>query len=257
MKIVLIGAGNVATHFGLALKKAKHEIVQVFSRSESSSRELARKLKSKYTTDVNNISLSADLYIISISDHAIKGMLKSLSIKNKIIIHTSGSVGINIFGKRFVNHGVIYPLQTFSKERHINFKEVPLLIESNNAKVLAALNAFAYSVSPFVFEMTSADRKTVHLAAVIANNFSNHLFVLAENVLKKKNIPFPLLGPLLHETVIKAIKLTPHDAQTGPAKRGDTKTLEEHLKMLKQDSSLQKIYKLLSESIRRESGMKL
>ncbi|MEO8085826.1 MAG: DUF2520 domain-containing protein [Bacteroidota bacterium] len=257
MKIVLIGAGNVATHFGLALKKAKHEIVQVFSRSESSARSLSEKLKSKSTTDVKSILPVADLYIVSISDHAVKGLLKSLSVQNKIIIHTSGSIGINVFGKRFINHGVIYPLQTFSKERDLNFKEVPLLIESSNAKVLAAINAVAYSVSPFVFEMTSADRKTVHLAAVIANNFSNHLFVLAENVLKKKNIPFPLLGPLLHETVIKAIKLTPHDAQTGPAKRGDTKILEEHLKMLKQEPSLQKIYRMLSESIKRESGVNL
>ncbi len=255
MKIVLIGAGNVATHFGLALKKAGHEILQVFSKSESSAHELSRKIKSKYTSDAKAISASADLYIVSISDHAIKGMLKSLTVNSKIIIHTSGSVAMSVFGKRFKDHGVIYPLQTFSKERSLKFNEVPLLIEGNNAKTLSVISSLADSVSPFVFEMSSANRRTVHLAAVIANNFSNHLFVLAERVLKKKNIPFPLLGPLLHETVIKAIKLTPHDAQTGPAKRGDSKIIEEHLGMLKKDPSLQKIYKLMSESIERESGM--
>jgi predicted short-subunit dehydrogenase-like oxidoreductase (DUF2520 family) len=257
MKIVLIGAGNVATHLGVALKKAKHEILQVYSRSESSSRELSKKLKSKNTTEVKSIFTSADLYIISISDHAIKDFLKSLPVKNKIIIHTSGSVAMKIFGKKFANHGVIYPLQTFSKERNIKFNEVPLLIEGNNAATLSAIVSLARSVSPYVFEMSSVDRKTVHLAAVIANNFSNHLFVQAEKILMKKNIPFPLLGPLMHETVIKAIKVSPRVAQTGPAKRGDTRIIEEHLEMLKKEPALQKIYKLLSECIEQESGLNL
>ncbi len=257
MKIVLIGAGNVATHLGAALKKAKHEIIQVYSRSESSAKELSNTLKCKYTIDSSAIIVSADLYIVSISDYAIKKFLKTFSVKNKIIAHTSGSVALNIFGKKFADTGVIYPLQTFSKERSIQFDEVPLLIEASNSKTLSAISAVASSVSPFVFEMNSSDRKTVHLSAVIANNFSNHLFVLAEKILMKKNIPFPLLGPLLHETVIKAIKLTPQDAQTGPAKRGDTKIIEEHLKMLKADPALQKIYKLMSENIKQESGMKL
>jgi len=257
MKIVLIGAGNVATHFGGALKKAGHQILQVFSRSESSAKELSRHLKCGYTTQQGDILASADLYIISISDNAIRNFLKSFRVKNKIIVHTSGSVSISVFGKSIKNCGVIYPLQTFSKERKVKFSEVPLLTEGNNAKALASINSVAGSVSPFVFEMSSDDRKTVHLSAVIANNFSNHLFVLAEKILRQKNIPFPLLGPLLHETVIKAIKLTPGEAQTGPAKRGDAKIIEEHLKMLRNDASLQKIYRLMSASIERESGMKL
>ena len=255
MKIVLIGAGNVATHFGVALKKAKHDILQVYSRSESSSRELSKKLKSNFTTDVKSIFTSADLYIISISDHAIKDFIKNFSVKNKTIVHTSGSVSMKIFGKKFANQGVIYPLQTFTKERDVKFNEVPLLIEGSNTTTFSAIASLARSVSPFVFEMSSADRKAVHLAAVIANNFSNHLFVQAEKILTKKNIPFPLLGPLMHETVIKAIKVTPRAAQTGPAKRGDSKIIEEHIAMLKKDPAMQKIYKLLSESIEQESGL--
>lgn len=257
MKIVLIGAGNVATHFGMALKKAKHEILQVYSRSESSSKELSKRLRSKYTTDVKSILTSADLYIISISDHAIKDFLKSFTTKNKIIVHTSGSVAIKIFGKKFKRHGVIYPLQTFSKERNIRFNEVPLLIEASNAATFSSIATLAGTVSPFVFEMSSSERKLVHLAAVFANNFSNHLFVQAEKILMKKNIPFPLLGPLMHETVIKAIKISPRAAQTGPAKRGDSKIIEEHLAMLEKEPALQKIYKLLSESIEQESGLSL
>jgi len=257
MKIVLIGAGNVATHLGMALKKAKHDIIQVYSRSATSAKTLSRILKCQPCADIKSILPSADLYIIAISDHAIKGFTRSFGIKNKVIVHTSGSVAMNVFGKKFSSHGVIYPLQTFSKERKIIFNEVPLLIEGNNAKSISAITSVAESISGFVFPMSSADRKIVHLAAVIANNFTNHLFVLAERILKKKNLPFPLLGPLIHETVIKAIKLTPGDAQTGPAKRGDSEIIEAHLKMLKGDPALEKIYKLLSENIARESGMKL
>jgi predicted short-subunit dehydrogenase-like oxidoreductase (DUF2520 family) len=250
----LIGAGNVATHFGIALKKAGHEIVQVFSRSSTSAATLSAKLKCNPVTDVPGISKSADLYIISISDQAIRGFLRSFPADGKVVVHTSGTISLKVFGKKFGNHGVIYPLQTFSKERKIKFEEVPLLVEASNAKTLSIVNAVADSVSRFVFRMDSSTRKTVHLSAVIAGNFSNHLYLLAEKVLEKKNIPLPLLGPLLYETVIKAIRLTPRDAQTGPAKRGDTGIIKEHLKMLKGNPSLQKIYRLMSEDIERESG---
>jgi predicted short-subunit dehydrogenase-like oxidoreductase (DUF2520 family) len=256
MKIILLGAGNVATHLGFALKKAGHEILQVYSRSASSSLELSKKLKSKPVTDVAKISSLADFYIISISDTSLPGFIKSFPVKHKTIVHTSGSVGINVFKKKFKSCGVFYPLQTFSKDRKINLGEVPILIEGNNSETFDGIKKIADTISPYVFQTDSATRKTIHLSAVIANNFTNHLFVLAEKILARKNIPFPLLGPLLHETVIKAILLTPGESQTGPAKRGDTKIIEEHLKMLKKDSSLTKIYKLLSESIEKESGIK-
>jgi predicted short-subunit dehydrogenase-like oxidoreductase (DUF2520 family) len=164
---------------------------------------------------------------------------------------------MQIFGKKFKSVGVIYPLQTFSKNRNVNFAEVPLLVEGNNPKSFKLIKEVADSISPHVFETDSTTRKTIHLSAVIANNFTNHLFVQAEKILAKKNIPFPLLGPLLHETVIKAILLSPAESQTGPAKRGDTRIIEEHLKMLKNDSLMSKIYKVLSESIEKESAVKL
>jgi len=257
MKMILLGAGNVATHLGLALKKAGHEILQVYGRSASSSLELSKKLKSKPVTDINKISALADLYIVSISDSSLQGFIKSFPVKNKTIVHTSGSVGINVFKKSFKSCGVFYPLQTFSKERKMDFTKVPILVEGNNPKSFAFIKKVADTISPYVFETDSASRKTIHLSAVLANNFTNHLFVMAEKILAKKNIPFPILGPLLHETVIKAILLTPGEAQTGPAKRGDTKIIAEHLKMLSKDPSLSKIYKLLSESIEKESGMLL
>jgi predicted short-subunit dehydrogenase-like oxidoreductase (DUF2520 family) len=257
MKIVLLGAGNVATHLGHSLKKAGHEILQVYSRSASSAKDLSLRLRVKPVTDVSEVSTRADLYIVSISDGSLARFLKTFPVKNKTIIHTSGSVGIQVFGKKFKSYGVVYPLQTFSKNRNVNFDEVPLLLEGSNPKALKLIKEFADTISPHVFEFDSATRKTIHLSAVIANNFTNHLFVQAEKVLAKKNIPFPILGPLLHETVIKAVLLSPREAQTGPAKRGDTKIIDEHLKILKKDTTLSKIYKLISESIEKESGMKL
>ena len=257
MKIVMIGAGNLATHFGIALKKSGHEIIQVFSRSSSSAKELSKILKCSFTIESGKISSEGDCYVISISDQAIKEFLKSFNLRNKTVLHTSGSVPMRVFGKKFKDHGVIYPVQTFSKERRIKFKEVPLLIEASNAKTLERLYSLAASVSAFVFQMSSDERKTVHLAAVIANNFTNHLFIQAEKILMKFYSPFPLLGPLLHETVVKALNLSPRAAQTGPAKRGDATIIAEHLKMLNKDASLLKIYQLLSESIEKESGIKL
>ena len=257
MRIVLIGAGNVATHLGLALKKAGHTVVEVHSRTEESAKKLARILKAYPNTDPDLITRTADLYILSVPDHSIAPFLKKFPVSGKVVVHTSGSTGIGVFGKRFRQCGVLYPLQTFSRERKINFKTVPLLIEGSDPKTRATMRNLAVSISGFVFEMDSAERKTVHLSAVIANNFTNHLFAQAEKILAKKDIPFSLLGPLVLETVNKAILLSPAGAQTGPAKRGDSLVIEEHLKMLRNNKRMQKIYMLLSESIGEEYGMKM
>src|SRR5437016_1147904 len=169
MKIVLIGAGNVATHLGMALKKAGHEIEMVYSRSFTSALELSLKVKSRYTTDRLDILPNANLYLISVSDHAIKEILKSFPYKNKIVVHTSGSVTIKVFGKKFVNAGILYPVQTFSKERKVDLKKTPLLIEATNEKTLSVIKKIATSISSNVMEMNSQDRKHIHLASVIGN----------------------------------------------------------------------------------------
>ena len=257
MKIVILGAGNVATHLGLALKKNRHEIVQVYSRSMTSAKELGGKLKCAYTNDLKEVSGKADLYVVAITDHQLKIFLKTFPVTDKAIVHTSGSTGISVFGKRFTNYGVIYPLQTFSKDSKPDFSRIPVLIETSGTKATKLIRDVAETLSAFVFDFNSEDRRHVHLAAVIANNFSNHLFLLAEKILLKKNIPFTILGPLMNETVNKAISIGPAAAQTGPAKRGDATVISEHLRMLAKDSDLKEIYRMLSESIRREQGQKL
>jgi len=254
MKIALVGAGNVATHLGYALKKAGHEITDVYSRSFVSALYLNLHLKARYATDMVETLSPADLYIIAVSDHAIKDVLKAFARKNKPVVHTSGSISMKVFGKQFPNAGVLYPVQTFSKERKIDFKKVPLLIEATNKKTESLIKKVANSISSNVVEMNSIDRKAVHLASVISNNFSNHLFILAEKILKEKSVPFSLLGPLLKETVDKALALSPSLAQTGPAKRGDAGIIEEHIKMLSREPRLKQIYQLLTKSIEEESA---
>lgn len=257
MKIVLIGAGNVATHFGVAFKKAGHTIVQVYSRTPSSARLLARKLKCGFCTDATEISDKADLYIISLSDHAVKDFLKSFTLTDKIVAHTSGSLPLSIFGKRFKHCGVIYPVQTFSLKRQVNIAQVPFCLEWSDAAAKRKIEAAAKSISKKIFLLNSLKRKQVHLAAVFTNNFTNHLFGISEKLLSDTGIPFDLIRPLILETALKVQADSPSLMQTGPAKRGDAEIIMEHLKMLAKKKDLREIYELLTKSISETQGIRL
>ena len=256
MKIILIGSGNLATHLGIALN-AKHTILQVYSRSEASSKLLARKLSCRYTTDVKNISTEADCYIVALRDEAIRSFLQKFPSTNKIVAHTSGSVPLKIFGDRFKNSGVFYPVQTFSIKHPVDLKKVPVCIEAANDSTKKKLTSLAKSITASIHYMNSEQRKRIHLAAVFANNFSNHLFAIAENILAREKISFDLLRPLIFETAMKVQRYSPLEVQTGPAKRGDIAVMEEHLKLLSGKKEFTDIYKRISESISGMSGIRL
>ncbi|MCX6292030.1 MAG: DUF2520 domain-containing protein [Bacteroidetes bacterium] len=256
MKIVLIGAGNVATHFGKAMKRAGHSILQVYSRSDSSAATLAKKLSASPTTNVTEITGTADVYVVALRDEAIEPFLAAFGITGKIIVHTSGSVPINVFEKKFRNFGVIYPVQTFSKKHSVSFRNVPLCLEANNQHAKSKITSLSKSVSGEVHYLSSEKRKWIHLAAVFANNFTNHLFSVAESILAKENISLEMLHPLMHETALKARKNSPRDIQTGPAKRGDATVMEEHLKLLSSKKQFREIYRLMSESIEEMHGVR-
>jgi predicted short-subunit dehydrogenase-like oxidoreductase (DUF2520 family) len=267
LKIVLIGSGNVATHLGIALKAADHNIVQVFSRNEKSAGKLAKKLSSTYTTYLQKISPEAETYIISVSDNAIEEIAASLRLRqtqslkpgipNPILLHTSGTVPMNVFEKKFTRFGVLYPIQTFSIKHPVDFSNVPVCIETNNPATKKIISALAKSITKKIHYINSEQRKHVHLAAVFANNFSNHLFTISEHILKKEKISFDLLRPLILETALKVQRNSPSDMQTGPAKRGDSTVLEEHLKMLSSKKRFKSIYKLISESIEEMNGIRM
>ncbi|MBP7507293.1 MAG: DUF2520 domain-containing protein [Prolixibacteraceae bacterium] len=248
-KIVFIGAGNLATRLSKALFEKGHEIVQIYSRTEESASMLAKSLACNYTTKTEEISKNADIYIISVSDGAYEDVLGSIDFNNKLIVHTSGSLSIEILKNYSENYGVLYPLQTFSKAREPDFTVIPFCIEANTIRNEEFLHEFAKTVTTDIRNINSEQRKKLHLAAVFASNFTNHMYYLAERIIEKENLPFDILIPLIEEVAEKVKHLNPAEAQTGPAKRKDLNIIAEHLKMLKDDEDISRIYKILTFNI--------
>ena len=252
IKVVIIGAGNVATHLYRSLSQAEQiEVIQVFNRNKDHLDFV--KDQEICTSDIKAIK-PADLYLIAIKDEAIAEFTSGFRVKSGIIAHTSGSVHLNAL-KDHENYGVFYPLQTFSKNKPVDFSEVPVCVEANSFENIEFLKNAANLVSKKVFEVNSDQRKALHVAAVFVNNFSNHLFALANDYCRTNELPFEILKPLIKETVSKLDILEPFSAQTGPALRDDQKTISAHLEML--DDDRKKIYTVLTESIQKLHGKKL
>ena len=252
IKIVLLGAGNLAYHLTKCLlNKNDLEVVQVYNRSL----EKINYLKSKTSITNNLLALKeADIYIIAISDNAIFELSKKLILKNKLVVHTSGGVDMKELHS-ISNKGVFYPLQTFSKDKDIDFLKVPICIEASNKKDLDLLENLAKSISNNVYNINSEQRKSLHVSAVFVNNFVNHLYAIGNEICAKNNIPFEILLPIIKETAKKIETLSPFEAQTGPAKRNDSTTIAEHLAIL--NNKQQEIYTLLTKSIQETYGKKL
>jgi predicted short-subunit dehydrogenase-like oxidoreductase (DUF2520 family) len=249
MHIVLLGSGNVATHLGKALKLAGHTIVEVWSRTFENAQVLASVLQSKAVAGISEISQDADIYIISVKDDVIPDVANSIPVKDKLVIHTSGSVDINVLKDCSSRFGVFYPLQTFSKAQEIEFREIPIVLEGSSAEVAGALKQIALQLSSKVYFVNSQKRQVLHVAAVFANNFTNYLYALADNLLRKHELDFDLIRPLIKETAKKVQNNAPDSVQTGPARRNDKKIMDEHLELLKDNPDLYSIYQLLSQSI--------
>lgn len=246
--MILIGSGNVASHLGEALFHSGVKVVQVYDRRIANAKALAKKFKAKATDDLSKLSRRPALFIIAVKDDAITTVAKKMTVGEGIVVHTSGSIPMDVL-KKFPQHGVIYPLQTFTVGRQVDFEKMPLCIEANDTSTLLSLTNIAETISEDVYNLDSTERLTAHLAAVFANNFSNHLFYLAEKILKSKKLPFDLMRPLIEETAAKVQQFSPAEAQTGPAKRKDQAAMKRHLDLLKGNKELQEIYKMLSKSI--------
>lgn len=252
IKVVIIGAGNVATHLYRTFLQVKDvEIVQVYNRNETHLGFVED--TEKKVSKIDKLQ-KADIYLLAIKDEAIPELVQKLPNLEGIVAHTSGSQPMKSLTK-FSNFGVFYPLQTFSKKKVVNFKNIPICLEANSKKNLQTLIDLAGKISEKVFEITSDQRKSLHLSAVFVNNFTNHMFALAAEYCQKNELPFEILRPLIRETVDKIESLDPRDAQTGPALRNDQKTIDKHLEMLNEDQK--KIYTTLTESIQKLHGKKL
>ena len=243
--IIFVGSGNVATHLGISLQKENYKVLQVYSRSVENAKKLAEKLSTDFTNDLTQLK-TADLIIVSVKDNAISEVLSQL--KDSAIVHTSGSIGMDVFNGNFSDCGVFYPLQTFNKEIDVNISEIPFCIEGNSKKFEKQLIGIAKTLSNNVVSMNSEQRKLLHIAAVFACNFSNQMFSIADDLLAEKNLDFEILLPLIKQTISKLDKNKPKDVQTGPAKRNDTSIIQEHINQI-QNKEIKELYQKISSNI--------
>ncbi|HBL78225.1 MAG: hypothetical protein A2W90_16810 [Bacteroidetes bacterium GWF2_42_66] len=247
--VVLIGAGNLATQLGLALYDSGMNIVQVYSRTTESARALAGKINASFTTDLSAIKEHCDLYIVAVKDDAVAEVAGQVNFGNSLVAHTAGSLPMEILSEYTENYGVFYPFQTFSKNKKVDFSNVPVCLEANTPENFKNLEGVARKVSYKITRLDSEQRFFLHVAAVLSCNFVNHLYALSKNLLSEHNMGFELLYPLIQETTEKAMKMNPVDVQTGPSARDDQEIIRKHLELLNDKPELQKIYQLLSESI--------
>jgi len=252
IRITLIGSGNVAQHLIKAFSKSELvEIVQVFARKKET---LASVIDyDKIVNDFEDLK-EADLYIIAVSDNAINEVSQQLPFNNQLVVHTSGTASIDTLDIKN-RRGVFYPLQTFSKNKDIDFSVIPICLEAENTFDFRHLDTVAKSISNAVFPINSEQRKALHVAAVFVNNFTNHLYQIGQEVCDENQVSFEILKPLIQETAEKIKTLDPIDAQTGPAKRDDSSTIAAHLEYLTNENQ-KNIYKILTQSIQ-HNGKKL
>lgn len=244
IKIILLGSGNVAIHLAKAFQKSKNiDFVQRYSRSQNNSNFFDKSIP--HVHEIDQLK-SADIYIIAISDDSISTFSSHEKFDHGLVVHTSGNLSFETL-RCNANKGVFYPLQTFSKNRKVDFKNIPINIDTEKKGDYYLLESLAKSLSDNVYNINYQILSHIHIAAVFANNFSNHMYKIANDICEKQNISFEILRPLIEETTNKVLTLDPKDAQTGPAKRNDKKVIDNHLQHL--DKNQQEIYKLVTDSI--------
>ncbi len=245
-KIVFIGSGNVATSLSEALK-GNYDILQVYSQTLVNARKLARVLGCAYTNDLKKISPEADIYIIAVKDDAIEQVCKKLSLKNKTVIHTSGSTGLKVLKKMSDNCGVLWPMYSFAGNAKLA-TGTSIFVEGSDKKTEILLTTLVKELKGKPYYLDSEKRAKIHMTAVFVNNFPNHLFTIAEILCKEAGIPFNLFLPLAKETVENLSKKSPALSQTGPASRNEKKIIGKQIKLLKSHPDNKEIYKLLTKS---------
>ena len=250
IKIILLGAGNVGHHLSKAFDKSTEiDLVQWYSRDNS--KVSYNDIDTEIINDLSKIK-SADIYVISISDSYVGEISEKLNVSEKLVVHTSGSLDLSIIDSKN-RRGVFYPLQTLSKNKEIELAKVPICIESENNKDLVLLETISKYIGCKTYKIDYNERKILHLAAIFSNNFVNHMFTIAKEILDDKNLDFNILKPLINETVDKIHKLDPENAQTGPAIRNNNEILLNHINTLKKDDH-KKLYELMTKLIKDKYG---
>ncbi len=248
IKISIIGYGNLGFHLLNHLQTAGHSITQVFTRDKNKYQLTSENIE--MISDLKLLNNEADVYLLSVKDDALLEVASQISVPSKIVAHCSASVGKKVLQHCSENFGVFYPLQSFTRNVAIDFTHIPFLIEGVNEKTVSVLKEIASSLSDEVLQVNQQQRLAVHVAAVFANNFSNHLFSVAEEILAKEDISYKILLPLIEETVRKIKEHSPSTIQTGPAKREDEKTIAKHLEYLSSNPELMELYSVLTHKIK-------
>ncbi len=252
MDVSFIGSGNLAWHLAPALDNAGYVVREVYSRNTRHAEELTERL---YQADVKaslDFSTSKSrLFIIATADDAIQQVAMDIVLPDEAtLVHCSGSQPLSLLQFAAATHtGVFYPLQTFSKAKRVDFKTVPIFVESSSEQAERQLMDLGRALSQKVRKITSEERRALHVAAVFASNFPNHLFAIAKSILRENSLEFDLVKPLIQETVAKSLSLGPEQAQTGPAMRADLEVLDRHLEFLQGDEKIAEIYRVLSQHI--------
>lgn len=249
MRVVIIGAGNVASVLGRRIQQAGHEIIQVISRSLENAQVLANELGCSATRSFSEIDKTGELFLVAMSDAALNDLKEKFNVGDKIVVHTAGSVNKDVLKDVSSNYGVIYPLQSLRKENHNEAIVIPLLIDAINDYSIQVISEFANSISSVVSYTQDEQRLKLHAGAVLTNNFTNHLYCLASEFCEKENVDFTLLQPLIEETAMRLKDFSPCDVQTGPAARKDVATLDKHLRLLTPHPKLRTLYLRMTDSI--------
>lgn len=252
MKIVLVGAGNVSFHLAPALRDAGAEVVAVWSRMQTHAESVAMRADAVPFCGSLAQLPSAEVYIIATKDDAVSTVAKTLCPLHPeaLFLHMAGSLVADVLAEAGAKrYGVLYPMQTFSRQRAVDFRTVPLFVEASGDAELGLLRMLARSLSPHVRELASMERRHLHLAAVFACNFANHCYALAADEMERAHLPFSLLLPLIDETAGKVHALSPQEAQTGPAVRGDGQVVEQQ-RMLLSESVVREVFDAMCRSIR-------
>ena len=249
LNFCFIGAGNLGTHLSTTLVKSGFTISQVYSKTEQSAKTLAEKVHSSYTAEVNDIDTTADIFVVALKDDFFDEVLSKIDFQNKLLIHCAGSLSLSILEKYSSNIGVLYPLQTFSKARDINFSTIPVFIEANSQTNEEMILSIARKISTNVSILNSEKRQILHVSAVFACNFVNYMYTVAADLLESNEILFEVIRPLIMETAEKVMTVEPKKVQTGPAVRFDKKIMTKHQELLNNNKVYQELYMSLSKGI--------
>lgn len=249
MNVIFIGAGNLATNLAHAMHEAGVPVLQVYSRTAESAKRLASLIGAPWTTSLSEVRRDAQVYIYALKDSVLRDVVEQIDAPTALHLHTAGSMAMDVFDRQTKPHaGVLYPFQSFSKQRLVDFRTLPIFLEARQEADYELINCLAAQISTEVYRADSHTRKRLHLAGVFANNFTNCMYRIGGEILAETGIPEKVLLNLIDETAAKVHTVSPRDAQTGPSKRWDENVMADHLSLLP-DAQLQEIYRLISANI--------